>query len=101
MRKDRVRRALALVCCCLILSINVSVASTLQGFAAADYIFPAQAPGGALYAGVNTITLTPCPLGLAGTDTNHYVYISDGVGGGEPVLIVGGTCAPGAASGTI
>ncbi len=56
-------------------------------------------------AGPNTITLTQCPLGVAGTDTYalknpHWLYIS-GVGTPEPVAITGGTCSDGAVSKTI
>ncbi len=92
------------------LALGVSSTSLL----ADDYDFPAQAcdatntcrPGGAsgmvLVNGVpTTLALTPCPLGVAGTNTNHYLYISGGVGTPESVLITGGTCTSGAASGTI
>src|SRR4051812_19003835 len=48
-----------------------------------------------------TITLTPCPKGVNGTDTAHYVYISGGTGTAEAVLITGGTCASASSSGTI
>ena len=69
----------------------------------ADYAFPAQTPGGTLIQyGVNqAIALSPCPLGVAGTDTAHQVYLSGGTGTAEPVPITGGTCTSGAASGTI
>ena len=66
------------------------------------YNFPAQTPGGTLTASVPaTVTLTPCPLGVAGTNTNHYLYVSGGVGTAEAVLITGGTCTSGAVTGTI
>jgi len=48
-----------------------------------------------------TITLTPCPTGIAGSDTAHYVYISGGTGTAEAVLITGGTCTSAAATGTL
>lgn len=70
-------------------------------FYAADYNFPAQAPGGSISVGVNTITLTPVPLGLNATDTGHYVRLSAGTGTAEQVLITGGTATSGSASGTI
>lgn len=68
---------------------------------ASKYIW-AQNPGGALTGGsVNTVTLTPVPPGVNGTDKNHYLYVSGGTGTAEPVLIVGGSAVAGAASGTI
>lgn len=68
---------------------------------AADYNFTPQAPGGSISAGVTTLTLTPCPLGVNGGDIGHYVYISGGTGTAEAVLITSGTCASGATTGTI
>lgn len=65
------------------------------------YAFPAQSPGGALVAGNNSITLSPVPAGVNGTDQSHYLYISGGTGTAEPVLITGGTAVSGAASGTV
>jgi hypothetical protein len=50
--------------------------------------------------GLNTVTLKPCPKGVTGKDIWHYLYIS-GTGTPEAVLITGGTCTSGAASGTI
>src|SRR3990167_1542163 len=63
--------------------------------------YAAQTPGGAISVGSNTITLAPCPIGLAGADSNHYVYLSGGTGTAEAALITGGTCTSGAATGTI
>lgn len=61
-----------------------------------------QSPGGSLTSAiVNAVTLTPCPTGVAGTNPGHYVYLSGGVGAAEVVLITGGTCTSGAASGTL
>jgi len=69
---------------------------------ASDFDFPAQAPGGTLTAAVGaTATLTPCPLGVNGADTAHYVYITGGTGAPEAVLITGGTCTSAASTGTI
>lgn len=63
--------------------------------------FPAQTPGGSLIIGSNTVTLRPVPLGINGTNTNHYVYLSGGTGTAEAVRITGGTAVSGANSGTI
>src|SRR5215472_359102 len=68
---------------------------------AIDYQFT-QTPGGSLTAGViNTITVSPVPKGVNGTDAKHYLYISGGTGTAEAVLIQGGTALSGAASGTL
>jgi hypothetical protein len=67
----------------------------------ANYNFAAQTPGGSLIAGNNTVTLTPVPQGVNGTDIRHYLYISGGTGTAEAVLISGGTAIAGAASGTV
>lgn len=54
--------------------------------------------------GSNTLTLTPCPLGIdVNSAANFYsykVYIS-GVGAPEAVQVTSGSCTPGLASGTI
>ena len=53
--------------------------------------------------GSATIHLSPCPLGIDASANAYYsykVYIS-GTGTAEAVPVTGGTCAPGAASGTI
>lgn len=54
----------------------------------------------ALETGPNTVTLTPCPFGVNGSDLYHYLYISNR-GKPESVLITGGTCKSGASSGNI
>jgi hypothetical protein len=66
-----------------------------------DYVFRPQSPGVTLGIGSNTITLAPCPLGVNGTDANHYLYFSAGTGSAEAALITGGTCTSGASSGTV
>jgi hypothetical protein len=67
-----------------------------------DYNFPSQQPGGSLTGGVGaSSTLTPCPLGVNGADTSHYLYLSGGTGAAEAVLITGGTCTSGASTGTV
>lgn len=64
--------------------------------------FTAQTPGGSLTSGItNTITLSPVPAGVNGTDTHHYLYISGGTGTAEAVLITGGTATAGSSTGTI
>jgi hypothetical protein len=65
------------------------------------YDFAAQSPGGSLAPGNNTITLSPVPKGVNGSDLNHYLYISGGTGTAEPVLITGGSAVSGATSGTL
>lgn len=65
------------------------------------YNFHAQNPSGALIVGSNTITLSPCPLGVNGTDVGHNLYITDVVANSEYGLITGGTCTSGAATGTV
>jgi hypothetical protein len=59
-----------------------------------------QTPGNPLKVGSNTVTMSPCPRGVNGTDTWHYLYVS-GAGTPEAVLITGGTCTSAATSGTI
>lgn len=69
---------------------------------ASDYNFAAQSPGGTLTSGIaNTVTLTPCPLGVNGSDGSHYLYISGGTGTAEAVVITGGTCTSGVGGGTV
>lgn len=65
-----------------------------------DYDFTPLNPSGSLAVGSNTITLQPVPIGVNGTDSNHYLYIS-GTGTPEAVLITGGSAVSGAPSGTI
>jgi len=63
--------------------------------------FPAQAPGGALTVGTNSITLTPVPDGVNGTNTEHWLWISGGAGAAEAVKITGGNAVAGAPTGQI
>lgn len=61
-----------------------------------QFIFAPQTPGVSLTAATPvTITMSPCPIGVAGTDVGHYLYISGGTGTAEAVLITGGTCVSG------
>jgi len=55
---------------------------------------------GALQVGAGSVTLTPCPKGVNGTDVYHYLYVS-GTGTPEVVLITGGSCTSRASTGTI
>lgn len=64
----------------------------------AGYDWTPQTLSQATSPGTITIPLAPCPLGLNGSDTNHWVLLSAPV---EPVLITGGTCSAGATTGTI
>jgi hypothetical protein len=63
-----------------------------------------QSPADSLAtAGSNTIHLSPCPTGIDTSNTStrpYYVYVA-GTGTAETALVTGGTCTPGAASGTI
>src|SRR5215471_1160560 len=70
-------------------------------YLAKTYTFTPQAPGGSLIVGANTITLSPVPAGVNGSDVNHYLYVSGGTGTAEPVKIIGGSAVAGAASGTL
>jgi hypothetical protein len=67
-----------------------------------DYDFPPRFVQRALTAGnLNTVELSPCPLGVNGTDEFHFLYISGETGSPEAVLITGGSCVSGALTGTV
>ena len=72
---------------------------------ATRYNWTSQTPGGSLSIGNNTITLTPCPLGVNWNDPRLRLYISGGTGTAESVPVVSagpGTClGGGTSSGTI
>lgn len=71
------------------------------GVVASNFLF-SQAPGGTLTGTISAnITLTPVPLGVNGTDSGHYLYLTGGTGTAEAVLITGGTAISGASSGTL
>lgn len=80
--------------------------STTYQFATPPYLVNtdfdfSQSPSGTLTAAVGaTATLTPCPLGVNGADSGHYLYVGT-VGTPEAVLITGGTCTSGATTGTV
>ena len=65
------------------------------------YNFPPQAPGGSLIAGSNTVTLTPVPAGVNGSDTGHYLYVSGGTGTAEACQITGGGAVGGTPTGSV
>ena len=51
----------------------------------------------------SSIILTPCPAGVAGANANQYVFLDDADDSpaDEAVIIEGGTCTSGGATGTI
>lgn len=72
------------------------------GVFSSDYDFTPQVPNTTLSAGVPaTITLSPVPPGVNGTNANHKFYISNGTGTAEVVTMTGGAAVSGASSGTI
>ena len=79
---------------------NLSAIASSLYVSSAAYNFAPQSPAGALIVGANTITLAPVPLGINGTDLEHYVYIS-GTGTPEAAKIIGGSAVAGAASGQL
>jgi hypothetical protein len=59
-------------------------------------------PSGSLIGGSQaTVTLSPCPVGIDTTGSSMYFVYLSGQGTPEPVMVTGGTCTSGAASGTI
>lgn len=85
-----------------IVSINNFTFSGASGISASAYNFTALSPAGTLTAATPaTVTLTPVPLGVNGSDTFHYLYIPTCSGGAQKVLITGGAAVSGSASGTI
>lgn len=73
-----------------------------NGICTADFDFTAQTPGGNLTAGItNIVTLSPVPTGVNASNIGHYLYLDNGVGTTEAVLITGGTAVSDATSGTV
>lgn len=67
-----------------------------------DYDFAAQTIAQSLTGGVGaSITISPVPLGVNGSNSGHYLQIVDWVAGNEIVLITGGTATSGSSSGTL
>lgn len=83
---------------------NGSGATSPAFYVSSDFNW-SQMPGGTVSIGANTVTLTPCPLGINGSTNPNptYVYLSGGTGSptAEAQLITGGNCTSGSASGTI
>ncbi len=79
---------------------NLSNIPTSTTKTSTTYIFAAQHPAGALIAGTTTITMTPVPIGVNGTDVGHYLYVST-TGTPEACLINGGSGTSGQTSGSI
>jgi hypothetical protein len=71
--------------------------------AVSDYNYAAVSPADSLTggAGAQTITLSPCPLGILNGSTWAPVTITGSSGTAEALTPSGGTCTSGAASGTI
>jgi hypothetical protein len=83
------------------LGVNLGNVAAGANLLSANFNFAAQTPGGSLVIGSNSITMTPVPRGVNGTDVAHYLYISGGTGTAEACLITGGTGTSGQTSGTI
>jgi len=58
---------------------------------AADFQFSATPTADLTSPGAKTVTLTSCPGGVRGDDTDYWVYVS-GTGIAEAVKVTGGTC---------
>ncbi len=83
-------------------ALGTNLSNVLIEVSADRYNFTPQAPGGTLTASVGaTVTLTPCPLGVAGANIGQYLLVSNGTGTTEGVAITGGTCTSGAGTGTV
>jgi hypothetical protein len=80
---------------------NLSRVPTTALTVSSAYNFAPLTPGGSLTVGTNVITLAPVPQGVNGTDKSHYLWVDQGTGTPEAVLITGGTAVAGAPSGTL
>src|SRR5437667_2154189 len=57
-------------------SYQHTVLSGAGSMVSTAYDFPAQTPGIALFSATPaTVTLTPCPVGVNGADSLHYLYV--------------------------
>lgn len=86
-------------------ALGANLSNVNTAYPAAKYDFAPQTPDGSLSAGTQTITLTPCPLGVSGSNTGQYLYVqTTGTPEAVPITASGGagTCAgDGVASGTV
>ena len=70
-------------------------------FAVEDFSW-SQSPSQTLTSStLETVTLSPCPLGVDGSNSDHVLRITDAVSGNENVTMTGGSCTSGLSSGTI
>lgn len=83
------------------LGANLSRIPASSFVVSSAYIFAPVTPNVPLTPGTNMITLSPVPQGVNGTDQYHYLWIDQGTGTPEAVLITGGSAVSGAASGTL
>lgn len=82
---------------------NTTLEFTGVSYKTTDFTWT-QTPGGSLTGGggAQSITLTPCPLGVVVSGaTATPIYITGGTGTAEAITPTGGTCTSGAATGTI
>lgn len=80
---------------------GLSVVSTDYKFGPLTSNNGVSAPGGALGVGNNVLTFATVPKGVNGTDKDHYLWIDNGTGTPEAVLITGGTGRAGQVNGSI
>ena len=82
-------------------AVHIANSTDTQTLLVSDYNFSAFQLGSAVTANItNTITISNVPLGINGTDVNHYLYINDGANS-ETVLITGGTATSGGSNQTL
>ncbi len=75
---------------------------SLPQFYQYDYNFTSQATPENLSPTLRTVTMTPVPLGVNGTDTTHYLGLFNNAGTWqENVLINGGSATSGGTTGTL
>lgn len=82
---------------------NTTLEFTGVNYKTTDFTWT-QTPGGSLTGGggAQSITLTPCPLGVTVSGTSATpIYITGGTGTAEAITPTGGTCTSGATTGTI
>jgi len=67
---------------------------------ASDFAWTQSPTADLSVAGAKTVPLAGCPVGVSGTESQYYVYIS-GTGTAEAVLVTGGTCTGNGQPGTL